>query len=89
MEQINELKLIQANITKQLLSIQNRLRAVSEDGEQKLAQNDKMLRKKMAEVMVLKSNTGIHTYITIYSCTYLYTLLSTLILILIRILICV
>lgn len=88
MEQINELKLIQANITKQLLSIQNRLRAVSEDGEQKLAQNDKMLRKKMAEVMVLKSNTGIHTYITIYS-TYLYTLLSTLILILIRILICV
>jgi len=41
-----------------LLSIQNRLRYVSEEGEHKLAQKDKILRRKTAEVMVLKSNTG-------------------------------
>ena len=51
---------VQSTISKHLLSIQNRLRSVGEEGEQKLAQKDKILRKKAAEVMVLKSNTGKH-----------------------------
>lgn len=56
---MQDLEVARASIAKQLLALQSRLRAVSDEGELKLAQKDKILRRKAAEVMVLKSNTGL------------------------------